>query len=36
LFVIRVSGWSREPVPPARMTPFIRAMLLRFAEAPTR
>src|SRR5262249_23007013 len=25
LFVIRVSGWSREPVPPARMTPFIAA-----------
>src|SRR5436190_8272092 len=23
LFVIRVSGCSREPVPPARMTPFI-------------
>ena len=21
LFVIRVSGWSREPVPPARITP---------------
>jgi hypothetical protein len=23
LFVIRVSGWSRLPIPPARMTPFM-------------
>src|SRR5450755_1361887 len=23
LLVMRVSGWSREPVPPARMTPFM-------------
>ena len=25
--MIRVSGWSRVPEPPARMTPFTRAML---------
>jgi hypothetical protein len=27
--VIRVSGCSREPVPPARMTPFIDADRMR-------
>src|SRR3954463_2687485 len=27
LFVIRVSGWRRVPLPPARMTPFMRGML---------
>src|SRR5580692_1115749 len=31
LLVIRVSGCSRDPVPPARMTPFIRGSLDRAA-----
>ena len=29
LFVILVSGWSRVPLPPARMTPFTAVIVLR-------
>src|SRR4029079_10011385 len=36
LLVIRVSGWSRVPDPPARMTPFTRAMLTAEREAAER
>src|SRR6266545_3152637 len=34
LFVIRVSGWRRLPVPPARMTPFTSATLLTHQPRP--